>query len=344
MASHYPNHPPYVPVIKWQQYEQLALSNLDSYVQQRITPCIEIRTSQQHTNLIANYQSVRGVHVTLVDYSDPKGRLSGVRLSEFRAFLQIARQNKYSVVPTLSPEDLNNLAASDLALVLSFGEVALREKFSELSLLDRQLALIRASLQKITISNPHCFVDLLLDMGQTPETWSISDCRQIALAIDLVGTIGINSVHLLSGAYPESLASVQTGMAEFKRNDWLLWKQIDGLCQATLGFGDYGILNPYWTEENLKRRGRRLAIRYTRDDDWLILRAGGNTRNDSIAISSILVNVYASHFKGAAYSFGDKLLEERADPNCPDKQKKCGHYHITEGWNHHITFVVREQY
>jgi len=344
MALHYPDYPPYIPVIKWQKYEQLALSHLDADVQERITPCIEIRKSDQHANLIANYHSVRGARVTLIDYSDPNGRLSGVRLSEFRAFLQTAKQNNYSVVPTLSPIDLYNLASSDLNLVLSFGEVALRERFSALSLPDDQLALIRSTLQIINSNTPHCSVALLLDMGQTPESWSINDCRQLAQSIDGVGAIGIKNVHLLSGAYPESLASVQTGMAEFQRNDWLLWKQIDGLCQTTVGFGDYGILNPYWTEENLTRRGRRLAIRYTRDDDWLILRAGGNTRNDSIAISSILVTVYASHFKGAAYSFGDKLLEERADPNFPDKEKKCGHYHITEGWNHHITFVVREQY
>ncbi|WP_241090483.1 beta family protein [Pseudomonas viridiflava] len=111
-----------------------------------------------------------------------------------------------------------------------------------------------------------------------------------------------------------------------------------------LGFGDYGTLSPEWTEEILERRSNRIAIRYTRGVDWLILRADGKTTNDSIAISEILVNTYPKDFKGAPYSFGDQILSDRADPTVPVKKKRCGHYHITEGWSHHIAYVLKEQY
>jgi|TARA_R110002072_G_scaffold171701_3_gene325369 T4 beta protein len=343
MPSSYPHHPAYIPVIKWQQYERYALRHLPAEVQDRVTPCIEIRTSKQHQNLVDNYHSVRASHTTLVDYSDPDGRLSGVRLAEFRDFLKIAKTNNYSVVPTLSPNDLNSLSFQDLNLLASFGEVAIREKISDFSLSSGQDSRLRAAIGKIK-SVDNCSARVLIDKSQAPEAWTRANCTQLANAIDQIAAAEIKSIHLLSGAYPESLTTVKTGMAEFKRNDWALWKDVNNICTSNVGFGDYGILNPYWTEETLELRGQRLAIRYTRDQDWLILRADGKTRDHSIAISQILVNVYSSDFKGASYSYGDKLLEERADPMVPDKDKKCGHYHITEGWNHHISFVVKDQY
>jgi hypothetical protein len=75
--------------------------------------------------------------------------------------------------------------------------------------------------------------------------------------------------------------------------------------------------------------------------DWV---AGWRGIRNSIALSEILVNTYAGDFKGATYSFGDRLIEERADPNLPAKKKRCGHYHITEAWSHHIAYVLKEQY
>jgi hypothetical protein len=343
MALHFPNHPHYIPVIKWQGYEQYALQHLSADAQERTIPCVEIRTSKQHLNIIAKYQAIRGSNTTLVDYSDPQGYLSGVRLHEFRAFLQIAKQKNYSVIPTLSATDLKNLDHIDLNLVLSFKEVAIREKISELLMRQDQIELIKEAIKTVE-SAGSCSARILVDMGQTPDNWTDSNCQRLANDIDHISSLGIKNVHFLSGSYPESLASVQTGMAEFSRNDWTLWKHINSSCKANVGFGDYGILNPHWTEETLQRRSTRLALRYTRENDWLILRADGKTKDHSIAISSILVNAYPSCFKGALYSFGDRLIEERADPSFPNKDKKCGHYHITEGWSHHITFVVREQY
>ncbi|MNY22216.1 hypothetical protein D3C86_1558120 [compost metagenome] len=152
-------------------------------------------------------------------------------------------------------------------------------------------------------------------------------------------------MHLISGAYPASLASVKTGSANFKRSDWAFWNDVNAIVpDLTIGFGDYGTLSPEWTEETLELRSNRIAIRYTRDSNWLILRADGKTTSDSIAISEILVNNYSSDFKGATYSFGDLIRSERADPNFPIKKKRCGHYHITESWSHHIAYVIKEQY
>lgn len=343
MSSNYPNHPSYIPVIKWQKYEQYALQNMAADVQDRVIPCIEIRTSKQHRDIIEKYHAIRGMYTTLVDYSDPQGFLSGLRLGEFREFLSTAKAANYSVIPTLSPNDLNNLSADDLDLLISFGEVAIREKISEFALSADQEFQLKSAIQKIH-KDSSCAARVIIDIGLAPESWTSNNCDQLARAIEGISALGVKSTHLLSGAYPDSLTSVKTGMAEFPRNDWAFWKDVNNVSRTNVGFCDYGILNPYWTEETLEKRGQRLAIRYTRSKDWLILRADGKTRHDSIAISQILVNVYSSDFKGASYSFGDQLLENRADPYVPIADKKCGHYHITEGWSHHISFVVKEQY
>ncbi|WP_206862777.1 beta family protein, partial [Enterobacter chengduensis] len=115
-------------------------------------------------------------------------------------------------------------------------------------------------------------------------------------------------------------------------------------ANAKIGYADYGILAPTWTEKILTRRGSRVAIKYTRDKDWLVLRAAGNKTNDSISLSVILTTIHKADFKGHGYSYGDDLIDDRANTNIPLKNKKCGHYQFTEAWSHHMAFVVKEQY
>ena len=338
----FPAHPPYIPIIKWQGYEQRALEQVDAALISRMQPCVEVRTSKQHVNLMKNLHKV-WPHDVLVDYANPSGAITHARLSELLDFMQYAVQQQLPVSPVLGPSFVAAAGTRFFKLAQALPYVTIRLRVGTLTVSGDKQQLAKEAHDHLKANGISS--SLIVDLGVSPKEWTQAEAARMGQDLQALAAIGYQSVHLISGAYPASLASVKTGMATFNRNDWSLWHDVNaGALGLDIGFGDYGTLSPEWTEEILQRRGGRIAIRYTRDDDWLILRADGNTTGDSIAISEILVNTYANDFKGAPYSFGDTLIDERADPNLPAKKKRCGHYHITEAWSHHIAYVLKEQY
>ncbi|EMB4856974.1 MULTISPECIES: beta family protein [Pseudomonas] len=338
----FPHHPRYLPIIKWQSWEQKALENVDATLIPRMHPCIEVRASRQHTNLLNRMKDV-WPYDAFVDYSNPAGALTPVRQKELMDFARHAVANGLSASPVLGPDHLAAMGPQFLAVAAALPSVAIRLRLNALEVPQQKLQQAQqafGTLQAAGIPSP-----LIVDLGVSPKDWSAAEIASFTHGLRQLAGIGYQSMHLVSGAYPASLAAVKTGVANFKRSDWGFWKDVNThAADLRIGFGDYGTLSPQWTEDILELRANRIAIRYTRDDNWLILRAGGKTTQDSIAISQILVNGYPQDFKGAPYSFGDLLLAERADPAHPIKKKRCGHYHITEAWSHHIAYVLQEQY
>lgn len=332
----------YIPIIKWQSWEQKALEKVDDSIRPRLLPCIEVRDSSQHLNLIKKLSDVWPNDV-MIDYANPQGVLTPNRLTELQEFLNIAIDNSMPVIPVFGPEHIPLATPRLLGSVTKFKYIGIRLRINELLIDSSDIDKIKVaiySLQKLEISHT-----LIIDLGTTPTEWSNEDVEKfIASLTELQGLFNI-PIHLISGAYPSSLASVKTGVAKFDRRDWCLWREIaKKTAGLSIGYGDYGILSPEWTEEILIRRSGSRVIRYTRDDNWLIIKSGGATVDDSIAISEILINIYAKDFKGEEFSFGDKLLADRASPLVALKNKKCGHYHITEAWSHHIAYILKEQY
>lgn len=338
----FPHHPRYLPIIKWQSWEQRALEKIDPALIPRMHPCIEVRTSRQHTNLLSRMKAV-WPHAAFVDYSNPAGALTPVRQTELLDFARHAVATGLAASPVLGPDHLAAMGPQFLAVAAKLPSVAIRLRLSALEVPPQKLQHAQqafGTLQAAGIPSP-----LIVDLGVSPRDWTVAEVARFSQDLHQLAGIGYQSIHLVSGAYPASLAAVKTGSASFKRSDWGFWKDVNAHAgHLAIGFGDYGTLSPQWTEDILELRANRIAIRYTRGDDWLILRAGGKTTQDSIAISQILVHNYAPDFKGAAYSFGDLLLEERADPAVPVSKKRSGHYHITEAWSHHIAYVLKEQY
>lgn len=337
----YSNHPRYIPVIKWQKYEQVALKQTDAALVPRMKPCIEARTSTQHTNLVKNLQAV-WPHEAYVDYANPLGELSAQRQADLMAFLKVAAAAQLPVSPVIGPAYLTSLGAPFLKATATFPSIAIRVRLNSLQLSPQVFQQVTGSLATLKAAGRQA--ELFVDLGVSPEVWAPADVTAFGMTMQLLSGVGYSSVHLISGAFPSSLASVKTGSARFERNDWKFWEAVSASVPTlTIGYGDYGTLSPEWSEQILERRSNSIAIRYTSDDNWLVLRAAGKTAPDSVALSQILVHSYAD-FIGNGYSYGDDLLEQRADPNVAMKQKKCGHYHITEAWSHHVAYVLKEQY
>ncbi|WP_137190657.1 beta family protein [Stenotrophomonas rhizophila] len=339
MAARYDNHPQYIPIIKWQKFEQRALSELVAPVLGRTLPCIEVRLPGQHASMLECYADV-WKQPALVDYSSPDGVLTASRIKELKEFLKVVGGSGKLVTPVLNPVT----AATDFpAIARSLGnrKVALRLRMEELGDAPAGIPIVKAALAVPGLRER--VERLIVDLGQTPAT-SAADRPVLAASLQAMKNQGFEHVHLASGSFPASLAHIN-GAGEVKRKDWELWTQINTLAPDTLiGFSDYGALNPNWSEETLKRRGSRVIIRYALDDKWRIVRGQNSTKAESIAISKIMTTVYAKEFQGAAFSFGDRLIADRVDPALPLKKKTGGHLHISEFWTHHISYVLKKQY
>jgi hypothetical protein len=335
------NTAPYIPIIKWQKWEQKALENINADIKDRVVPCIEIRDTKQHTNIMEHLRTVWN-SPALVDYSNPKGELTLGRMSEFHDFLNYALKHQHPIIPTLSPSELNSANAHFRTLLYKFDLIALRLRLDKLEISKAEIADIKSALANLKVKNQRAV--LIIDLGVTPLKWPDEQLEAFITAARIVDE-GFIQTYVASGAYPASLQGAPTGANDFNRRDWILWLALNTKAgDLKLGYSDYGILAPTWSEEVLIRRANRIAIRYTCDEKWLILLADGKTTQESIAVSQILTTNFRSLFKGANYSYGDLLIADRADPTVPLSKKHCGHYHITEGWSHHIAFVVKEQY
>lgn len=337
----YELYPPYVPIVKWQANEQRALQKTYPDVAPRVLPCIEVRDSSQHKRMLSHYDKVwKGS--ALVDYSDPAGNLTPTRQAELLAFLSLGTGSSMYASPVLSPY-ATRLSFLTVAKALGGRKIALRLRLKDVT----EAGIHQHAIDKImALPGATSLVDrLIVDLRCTPTAeLSTAQINTLASTIGTMKAMGFVHVHLASGAFPESLQHINSA-GEVKRRDWALWQKVAAASPGTLiGFSDYGPLTPEWTEEILTRRGGRSVIRYALQDKWRILRAPSNKVGDSIAISQLMVGAYAAEFKGKPYSFGDLLIDERADSAVPLKDKRCGQYHITEYWSHHIAYVVKDQY
>ncbi|WP_191968527.1 hypothetical protein [Cellvibrio sp. KY-GH-1] len=329
----------YIPIIKWQKNERLALSFLEEDIKQCVLPCLEIRNHDQHTKLLECFEEVWDAPA-IIDYANPQGVLTVERIRELREFLKYARDNEHPIVPALNPMDALVYSNTNLIKAISkHEEIALRLRVSDFKITDANIANCKKADELFAGKNKR----LIVDFGNSPQEKDAVNLNDLDLNLKKLRSEGFKNIHIISGAFPSDLSSVKNGPKNFIRYDLEFWKNIQSRhSRGPLGYGDYGILSPGWTEETLQRRGSRVAIRYTCEGSWFILRGANAKKSESIALSELLLNVYEDVFKGADYSWGDKIIADRANQELKDKDKKSGGYHFAEAWNHHITFVIKE--
>ncbi len=338
MPSSYEQYPPYIPIIKCQKWERLALKNTAPEIAERILPCIEVRMSDQHRAVIQEYGTT-WTRPALVDYADPQGNLTLGRIAELNHFLNAVGGPALLASPVLSAASVSTTFPA-IQAALGDRKVALRLRLTDVSKAHDQIALVQRSLA--TTGLRAATNRLIVDLGATPSTLTGPSVTVFASALKELKALGFAHTHLASGAFPDSLAHIN-GATLVPRKDWALWQKIAAAEPVSqIGFSDYGPLTPTWDEEIKQRRGGRVVIRYALQDNWRVIRGQNNKTAESIAISTLMTTAYAAEFKGRGYSFGDDLIADRSDPSVLNK--RCGHYHITEFWTHHIAFVVKDQY
>lgn len=207
-----------------------ALENVHSTIIPRVAPCIEIRTSQQHTDILTSLLSVWS-NKCYVDYSDPDGKLTKIdngllvrtRLNELLVFVNTYHNSK-QITPTLSPQEFAKLNQADLIQLKKCRNLAFRLRLSSLEIGENHITDLTKILK---VAHDHQFnVELIIDLRVTPINVNQNSLNVFSQKLVSISKIGFMSVRLLSGAFPDSIASIATGSGNFIRHDWELWQKV----------------------------------------------------------------------------------------------------------------------
>ncbi len=300
---------------------------------------MEIRTETEHTALhttLADFWNNTGI----ADYASPEGIVSGWRLNGYKLTLEKIENKTLPLHPALNPFDEDLIHdATILPLLQKMTTIVFRVRITD-EITNEEIINKCNNVRNLVISDKTFVV--MLDFRVALENPSDETLEKIKDLILSLNKNGFESVYLASGAYP---ITIGVGQSRFVRWDRHLWEavssKIDGI---KIGYCDYTVVSPLWEEGPIIRRGK-VAIRYTLDSEWLVLKGNDGTKGESIRLSELMINLFKKDFRGEKYSFGDKLIADRANPKLSLNQKKGGgETHLLEGVNHHISFVIKENY
>jgi hypothetical protein len=183
-------------------------------------------------------------------------------------------------------------------------------------------------------------IDLLLDLGYLGPDVEVPPRRLNRLVARCVGVADWRRVVLLGGSMPSGLGCVSEGENGFiERREWTLWQSLSDDLQRRVEFGDYGIQNPEPPREG--GPGMRANIRYSLEDQHLIVRGRGEVRTEGVGQYIGLCErvLQSGHFAGQAYSWGDGLIGD-----CASGRIAPGDQTVWRGagTSHHLR-VVSEQ-
>jgi hypothetical protein len=343
----------YVPVLRWKQAERLALRDLGDDARIRITPLVQLvpesiatgkRTATVAHALRKIARDMRecwGTSLLLVDLwrIDPRLRINA-STHPLTYLAENARSNLVSMVPVTG---LRRDAAYQSAVREAVAEdrrgACLRLFRHDLGNPDLQSD-VRRLLIQIQLE-PHQ-VDLVVDMecygGSCPHFDSLSsllpEIRQW------------RSLVVASGAFPPDLTQWRTpGVYRLPRQDWLAWLSGVELVENPVrrpSFSDYGIYHPtYRPPPGFPNFSA--SIRYTCDDEWIIMRGEGVRNEGGAGFAQYPANAELlcgmPEFRGAAFSVGDTYIaHEVGNYAHPGRASDW----LQAGFNHHMTFVVRQ--
>lgn len=159
----------------------------------------------------------------------------------------------------------------------------------------------------------------------------------------------LNSIHkwasltFAASSFPRDLSIVPSSSIEtIFRKEWDIWKAI--VCSVSgarkPSFGDYAIQHPEPSEVDPRIMMMSASIRYTLENEWLILKARSVRRHGHEQYHQICQALTADpRFKGKTFSWGDEYISK-----CAKKENGPGNATTWRrvGTSHHIKLVCEQ--
>lgn len=186
-------------------------------------------------------------------------------------------------------------------------------------------------------------VDLVLDWGAIPPDSAAPTSLAVAGVVTTVipTPTAWRSIVFVASSFPDTLAAAGVGQSTILRAEWATYRRLlSSSLPRAIAFGDYAIAYPIYTSVPFVGSA---AIRYTIDDDWLIVR--GRSLKGPVyggyGQYPVLCRTLSGtpHYRGAGFSWGDQYIDDCATGRVGTGGQTTWR---AVGTNHHITFVNRQ--
>lgn len=346
----------YVPLLKWRMGEYQALMRLEESVKDEIVPLVVIppieydfeeqqekKTVDEHVSPFAKrFCEKWGQRAALIDVHpslEAAIRDSGELVAA--SIFDELRERDAKAIPVFGV----NRSKQYLQFVRTVNETdqggaCLRVDLSDLT--DSDFAEMLVKSYNITGLKPDS-VDLLIDL-ESPKIFEPYP-EFASIIANLIPNVGnpdeFRSFAVAATAYPESLSVTKPG-GSFARHEWHLYQALVYAVSDTgriPSFGDYGMERPEFLSLDMRLVKPAGKVVYTTATDWII-RKGSAFREDPKQMRQHCRDIVESpHFRGSAFSAGDKFIKECADGVGPTSNLTMWK---SVGMNHHMTQVVED--
>lgn len=311
----------YFPILKGKKGEFSALRELNEEQRSAITPLIEVPPGADPSAIVANIAENWSADLPImVDFHlidadiepDPDGAFDTE--SNLQAAFTASKEHSLCLIPVagITGADVNGIAAIHASH--SCG-VCLRLRsydFEDGNVTTR----VHDWIQALGLQQNE--VDLLVDLGAINQEQNAIYIMAIAGMLSMLSSIDARRFILSSSAFPENLSGIsRDSIARVPRADWLLWNTvIDRISapQRIPSYSDYAISHPELPNIDPRLMNPSAGIRYTIDENWLVVKGRGLRSEAGFAqfrdLSRQLME--QPEFNGLENCWGDTFISECA--------------------------------
>lgn len=363
----------YVPILKWKRAEESALKNLDDAQKEFMTPLVELvmpkpklykdkekkikKTDEEIFNeLIHIFKQERiakipeeivkswGHNPIYIDYS----LLYTVQLKKesIEKISALGSQLGLTLIPVINLSDDEEIKKTVALYAKKGSGLCLRIVSSDFTSIEKLNEKIDIFIRTFGLTKAN--IDLLIDLKNIKEIDG-SYQKFIGLSQKINNLMEWRNFIFASGAFPEDLSKCNLDDSNLiPRFDWLNWNsQIkSGKLKRNPTFADYTIRHPIYNE-SFQFFAPTTSIKYTRENDWLIMK-GKKQKFELYLANAKLLSTDTDIYYGENFSFGDKYIAEKG--RYYDKYIKNPKIHgtgstetwITAGINHHLVCTISQ--
>ncbi|MEO7332100.1 MAG: beta family protein [Minicystis sp.] len=350
-----PNY--YVPLLRWRMGEYQALEKLSDICKARTVPLIEVLPPDYDFEL---HQPKKHIDEQLKPFSKQVQKRWPDRpaLIDTVQIPAATRMGDGRHPLTYLFDETRTVGMTHVPVTALDRDTAYQQSIRDIHATDGRGAGLRCSLDETLDPDFGNNVEALLaQVGIAPDALDILldlqcpayDPQSNLIAIIIAALTGstvfttARSVTLLATSFPDSLSSLQYGLAFLPRREWMLYKALVAALPANLrcpGFGDYVIAAVTFAQGDMRFMRGSPNVRYTIDDGWLVAKAKRQKTGANQAYPGLCGAIVASgQFIGGGFSEGGKYID-----GCRLGTEKLGNQ-TTWKWvatNHHITKVVAD--
>lgn len=346
----------YVPILKGKQGEYFALRDLEASLKSKITPLIEIpsipwdweaeapaKTINEHLIRVPLLmeQSLGTSKDFFVDLSfiEPDERMADNRHPLTYLFDE-GRLRSLKMIPVtgIGRDDHYQTAVADIISQDRRG-LCIRLESDDFGEIDLE-AEISILLSRFNLKPRQ--VHLLIDFkGISGNILALFSRTMVNLINSLPNLEQWRTLTFSGSGFPPTLTGI-VSFTSIGRSEWTIWRSLlrSSALKRKPDFGDYGVDNPEPNEVDFRIMQMSANIRYTVEENWLIVKGRGVRRHGWDQYHALCRGLIGNpEFRGRAYSWADDYIYQ-----CANNQVGTGNAPTWRrvGFNHHLTLVINQ--